>query len=96
MATIGGYTDVIKITIDYSDFYEVSSHLHHLLHHSPPQVSHEKSFYQPPPDLWCDGRTMDDLIPKIPQEFSYTSELILSWLNFANKEMDIIITRDEW
>jgi len=81
MATIGGKRDTLKITIDYSDFFE---------------VKHDASFYLPPSDLYCKGRAMDDLVPAIPLEFSYTSELILTWMNPAQTEMDIIVTRNEW
>merc|ERR1719244_2123423 len=81
LATIGGMTDTLKITIDYSDFFE---------------VAHDDSLYQPPSDLWCEGRKMNDNIVQVPTEFSYTSELIFRWMTPSQQPQDVIITRKEW
>jgi len=81
LATIGGMTDTLKITIDYSDFFE---------------VAHDDSLYQPPSDLWCEGRKMNDKIVQVPTEFSYTSELIFRWMTPSQQPQDVIITRKEW
>jgi len=89
MATIGGKTGELKMTIDYTNFQEVSL---------PDEA------FDPPSDLWCDGRQMVDGVPTVPEQLSYTAEVVYTYKDGDNNDGDtppgmykhVIIPRREW
>ena len=98
-ANIMGEREHIMIEIDYSDFIEVfSSYNENSLTFplSIAQLSMPREFYQPPKDLWCNGRRMEDPTPYIPAEISYTEEIIMKWLNADVQPIDVVLSRNVW
>ena len=50
----------------------------------------------PKPDLWRYGRGMNDKVPEIPSEISYTEEILLTWLNGEQQLLEVVIPRTVW
>jgi len=80
-ATIAGRKEQMKIEIDYADFVELSL---------PPE------FYLPKSDLWCYGRGMNDKVPEIPPEISYTEEILLLWVDEEGQPINVVLPRNVW
>jgi len=80
-ATIDGLTEHLKMEMDYSNFVEFEM---------PPE------FFMPKADLWCYGRGMNDKVPEIPSEISYTEEILLTWLNGEQQLLEVVIPRTVW
>ena len=53
-------------------------------------------FFMPKADLWCYGRGMNDKVPEIPSEISYTEEILLTWLNGEQQLLEVVIPRTVW
>jgi hypothetical protein len=74
---------MVDIEIDFSDYFV-----------SKP----DPELFQPPSDIWCEGREMGLTLPIIPNYFSYTSELIY-YYDYEGDDVEPIIavsTRNEW
>jgi len=80
-ATIAGRTEHIKIEMDYGHFRE---------------IDFPDAFYLPKDDLWCYNREMNDKLPEIPSQISYTEEVLMLWLNSEMKPIEVVIPRDVW
>jgi len=79
-ATIDGRTEYLKMEMDYSNFVEF-------------ELSPD---FLPKSDLWCYGRVMNDRVPEIPSEISYTEEILLNWFNSEQQLLEVVIPRTVW
>ena len=50
----------------------------------------------PKADLWCYGRGMNDKVPEIPSEISYTEEILINWLNGEQQFLEVVVPRTVW
>jgi len=72
----------LRIEVDYSNFIEIEM---------PPE------FYLPEEaDLWCYNREMNDKVPDVPSEISYTEEILLLWLEGDMQPVEVVIPRSVW
>ena len=54
-------------------------------------------FYLPEEaDLWCYNREMNDKVPDVPSEISYTEEILLLWLEGEMQPVEVVIPRSVW
>merc|ERR1719209_543869 len=84
LATIGGKTGELKMTIDYTSFVEVSL---------------PEEAFDPPADLRCDGRQMGEGAPGVPDQLSYTAEVVYTYKEEgegSSMYKHAIIPRREW
>ncbi len=55
--------------------------------------------FQPPADLFCLGREMHMDLPKMPNHYSFGSEVVFHWLSGDGeeyKDLKVVQPRDYW
>jgi len=80
-ATIENEKFNIVLNIDFEDFFEISM---------------PDEFYQPPQDIYCDGRRTDMILPKLPANFMVDSELEFEFPLGGGEYKSLISHRREW
>jgi len=80
-ATIDGAKTNIVANIDFEDFYEIVM---------------PDEFFQPPQDIYCEGRVMDMSLPDLPDNFMVETELEFSFPIGDGQYKNLISTRTEW
>lgn len=79
--TLIGQKVEINMTVEFTDFYEVTA---------------PDTWFLPPVDLWCEGRSMEDELTLHTDHYMYESELVFSIVDKHGVMQHIISPRSEW